>query len=99
MRARIEKGSASAHEHLPCMQSERSLSPRFGEFIALGPTGFTQIGYAAWGTEAAERTVVCVHGRCSAQPEWATLRTSASTPDSGTDTLCPVHGHCACTFT
>jgi pimeloyl-ACP methyl ester carboxylesterase len=44
------------------MQSEASLSPRFGEFIALGPHGFTQMGYTAWGPEDAERTVVCVHG-------------------------------------
>jgi pimeloyl-ACP methyl ester carboxylesterase len=44
------------------MQFEASLSPRFGEFIALGPHGFTQIGYTAWGPGDAERTVVCVHG-------------------------------------
>ncbi len=44
------------------MQSEPSLSPRFGEFIALGPHGFTQMGYTAWGPEDAERTVICVHG-------------------------------------
>ena len=44
------------------MQSEAPLSPRFGEFIALGPHGFTQMGYTAWGPEDAERTVVCVHG-------------------------------------
>jgi len=44
------------------MQSEAPLSPRFREFIALGPHGFTQIGYTAWGPEEAERTVICVHG-------------------------------------
>jgi pimeloyl-ACP methyl ester carboxylesterase len=44
------------------MQSEAPLSPRFREFIALGPHGFTQMGYTAWGPEDAERTVVCVHG-------------------------------------
>jgi len=38
------------------------LSPRFGEFMALGPHGFTQMGYTAWGPEDAERTVVCAHG-------------------------------------
>ena len=41
---------------------EAPLSPRFGEFIALGPHGFTQMGYTAWGPEDAERTVVCMHG-------------------------------------
>jgi pimeloyl-ACP methyl ester carboxylesterase len=41
---------------------EPSLSPRFGQFIALGPHGFTQMGYTAWGSDEAERTVVCVHG-------------------------------------
>ena len=30
--------------------------------MALGPHGFTQMGYTAWGPEDAERTVVCVHG-------------------------------------
>ena len=44
------------------MQSRAPLSPRFGEFIALGPHGFTQVGYTAWGSEDAERTVVCMHG-------------------------------------
>jgi pimeloyl-ACP methyl ester carboxylesterase len=44
------------------MQAVMSPSPRFGEFIALGPHGFTQLGYTAWGPEDAERTVVCVHG-------------------------------------
>jgi pimeloyl-ACP methyl ester carboxylesterase len=28
----------------------------------LGPHGFTQVGYTAWGFEDAERTVVCMHG-------------------------------------
>jgi len=41
---------------------EASLSPHLGEFMALGPHGFTQMGYTAWGPEDAERTVVCVHG-------------------------------------
>ncbi len=41
---------------------EAPLSPRFREFMALGPHGFTQMGYTAWGPEDAERTVVCVHG-------------------------------------
>jgi len=44
------------------MQSGAPLSPRFGGFIALGPHGFTQVGYTAWGFEDAERTVVCMHG-------------------------------------
>ena len=44
------------------MQSGASLSPRCGSFIALGPHGFTQVGYTAWGSADAERTVVCVHG-------------------------------------
>jgi pimeloyl-ACP methyl ester carboxylesterase len=44
------------------MRSAASLSPRFGQFIALGPHGFTQMGYTAWGSDEAERTVVCVHG-------------------------------------
>jgi pimeloyl-ACP methyl ester carboxylesterase len=44
------------------MQAVMSPSPRFGEFIALGPHGFTQLAYTAWGPEDAERTVVCVHG-------------------------------------
>jgi len=44
------------------MQSGAPLSPRFGGFIALGPHGFTQVGYTAWGSEDAERTVVCMHG-------------------------------------
>ena len=39
-----------------------ALSPRFGEFLALGPHGFTQMGYTAWGPEDAERTIVCMHG-------------------------------------
>lgn len=44
------------------MPAVMSLSPRFGEFIALGPHGFTRLGYTAWGPGDAERTVVCVHG-------------------------------------
>ena len=44
------------------MRSQLSLSPRFGQFIALGPHGFTQMGYTAWGSDEAERTVICVHG-------------------------------------
>ena len=44
------------------MQAVMSPSPRFGKFIALGPHGFTQLGYTAWGHQDAERTVVCVHG-------------------------------------
>lgn len=55
-------GIAGDHENPRNMQSEAPLSPRFGEFLALGPHGFTQMGYTAWGPEDAERTVVCVHG-------------------------------------
>src|SRR4029453_19638321 len=44
------------------MRSAASLSPRFREYIALGPHGSTQMGYTAWGPDDAERTVVCVHG-------------------------------------
>jgi pimeloyl-ACP methyl ester carboxylesterase len=55
-------GIAGDHENPRDMQSEAPLSPRFGEFLALGPHGFTQMGYTAWGPEDAERTVVCVHG-------------------------------------
>ncbi len=37
-------------------------APRHFEFSALGPSGFTRVGYVEWGPVRAERTVVCVHG-------------------------------------
>ena len=63
-------GSASDREltvgnagiRTPDMRSAAPLTPRFGEFMALGPHGFTQVAYTAWGPQVAERTVVCVHG-------------------------------------
>ena len=58
----LDRHRGRDHENPRDMQSEALLSPRFGEFIALGPHGFTQMGYTAWGPEDAERTVVCVHG-------------------------------------
>jgi len=44
------------------VQTVQPLTPRFGEFAALGPHGFTRIGYVEWGPEHAEQTVICVHG-------------------------------------
>lgn len=38
------------------------MTPRFHEFSALGPHGFTRVAYAEWGPPNAARTVVCVHG-------------------------------------
>ena len=44
------------------VRSAAPLTPRFADFLALGPHGFTQVAYTAWGPEGAERTIVCVHG-------------------------------------
>ena len=38
------------------------LTPRFEEFLALGPHGFGRIGYTEWGPRDAPRTAICVHG-------------------------------------
>ncbi len=38
------------------------MTPRLHEFSALGPGGFSRIGYVEWGPEDAQRTVVCLHG-------------------------------------
>jgi pimeloyl-ACP methyl ester carboxylesterase len=38
------------------------LTPRFEEFLALGPHGFGRVGYTEWGARDAQRTVICVHG-------------------------------------
>jgi pimeloyl-ACP methyl ester carboxylesterase len=38
------------------------LTPRFEEFLTLGPHGFCRIGYTEWGPRDAQRTVICVHG-------------------------------------
>jgi pimeloyl-ACP methyl ester carboxylesterase len=42
--------------------AEAELTPRFDEVAALGPHGFTKIGYAEWGPPDADQVVVCVHG-------------------------------------
>lgn len=39
-----------------------TLAPRERQFIALGPHGFTRIGYVEWGPPDARHTVICVHG-------------------------------------
>lgn len=39
-----------------------ALEPRMHSFCALGPSGFTKVGYLEWGPVRAEQTVVCVHG-------------------------------------
>jgi len=44
------------------VRSAAPLTPRFADFLALGPHGFTQVAYTARGPEDAERTIVCVHG-------------------------------------
>ena len=38
------------------------ITPRFDEFLALGPHGFSRVGYTEWGPRDAQRTVICVHG-------------------------------------
>ncbi|MGQ0664740.1 MAG: alpha/beta fold hydrolase [Pseudomonadota bacterium] len=38
------------------------MTPRFEEFSALAPGGFTRLAYAEWGPGAVARTVVCAHG-------------------------------------
>lgn len=38
------------------------MEPRSRSFKSLGPTGFHRVRYWEWGPEAADRTVVCVHG-------------------------------------
>ena len=44
------------------MRTSAPLTPCFGDFVALGPDGFTRVAYTAWGPEDAARTLVCVHG-------------------------------------
>ena len=38
------------------------MTPRFGNFLALSPHGFTRVAYADWGPPDSERVVICVHG-------------------------------------
>ncbi len=42
--------------------AEVALTPRFEEVKALGPHGFTRVGYTEWGPPDGERVVLCVHG-------------------------------------
>lgn len=38
------------------------MTPRFSEFIARGPHGFSRVAYAEWGLPQAPRAVICAHG-------------------------------------
>ncbi len=39
-----------------------SLTPRLEEVAALGPHGFSKVGYVEWGPPDAEQVILCVHG-------------------------------------
>jgi pimeloyl-ACP methyl ester carboxylesterase len=38
------------------------VTPRFEEVSALGPRGYTRVGYVEWGPAASRQVVLCVHG-------------------------------------
>jgi pimeloyl-ACP methyl ester carboxylesterase len=42
--------------------ADTALTPRFEEVTALGPHGFTRVGYTEWGPPDSDRVVVCLHG-------------------------------------
>jgi pimeloyl-ACP methyl ester carboxylesterase len=63
------------------------MTPRLNHLRVLGPRGFTDVAYAEWGSPAAARVAVCVHGltRNGRDFDWL----AAALADAGWRVLCP----------
>jgi len=72
---------------LGCLFRVPPMTPRLRELKALGPHGFTEIAYMEWGSETADRVLVCVHGltRNARDFDWI----AAALVERGWRVLCP----------